>query len=520
MQIPSIRAARELGWRTVVVDGNPQAQGAALADTFLAVDLKDREGLVEAARRVRSESGLDGVFTAGTDFSASVAWVAQALSLPGISYETALRASDKLKMREALAAAGLSSPRFAAASSASDPAIADADLAFPLVVKPADSMGARGCRSVGDQAELAAAIDAALPYSRSARAIVEEYVEGPEFSVDALVLGEDIRIRGIADRHIFFPPYFVELGHTMPSSYPREALDEVLRVFRLGVRALGIDLGAAKGDMKFSPTRGAVVGEIAARLSGGYMSGWTYPYASGIDVTKEALRLCVGLGFEADRGALDRKAEARGFFSAERAFISIPGRVASISGCLEAERLPYVKQLFLRVAPGDRVVFPANNVEKCGNLISQAPTREAAVEAAESGARSVLIRLRPAEPETEAFLAAGAAAPWPPSAFAPQGALARELEAMPEYLEGPGDLVSPFSGARELHGRDWSGRGYAESAELALRLGGGADRPKGSRSLAGRFWRALARGGLQAALYVLDTESLVAAGLSTQGASP
>jgi biotin carboxylase len=529
MQIPAIRSAKELGWRVVAADANPGAPGASLADSFLPVDLKDREGLAAAARGIRAKFGLDGVFTAGTDFSASVAWVAQELGLPGIPFEAALRASDKLRMREALAAAGVSSPRYAAASSVRDSAIESAGLAFPLVVKPADSMGARGCRAVRDESELAAAIEAALPYSRTERAIVEEYLEGPEFSIDALVLprrGEGgleedrILIRGIADRHIYFDPYFVELGHTMPSAYPQAVIDEVLRVFRQGVRALGLSLGAAKGDIKYCPSRGgAVVGEIAARLSGGYMSGWTYPYASGIDVTREALRLCVGqtLGGQkdGDGGAAGIDTKGRGWVSAERAFISIPGRVAAVEGCVEAECGPYIKQLFLRASPGDRVVFPSNNVEKCGNLISQAPDRETAVAAAEAAARVVFLRLSPADVETEGFLASKDR--WPPAAFSLEGAAARELAALPDYLEdghgAAGRLaasggVAPFALGASVVGRDWSGRGFAESAALALEraLPPATAATSPSRLLAGRFWRALARGGLQAAVYVLDTE--------------
>jgi biotin carboxylase len=498
MQLPAIRAAHELGWKTLVADANPLAPGAALADRFVAVDLKDLEGLAAAARAERSRAELDGVFTAGTDFSASVAWVARELSLPGISYEAAIRASDKLAMRAALSAAGVPSPRFAAVASAAD--LAAAGLDYPLVVKPADSMGARGCRCARDDGELAQAVAEALPYSRSGRAIVEEYIDGPEFSIDALVSNGEIRVRGIADRHIFFSPYFVELGHTMPSSYPRETIDEVLRVFHLGVQALGLDHGAAKGDMKFSPSRGAVVGEIAARLSGGYMSGWTYPYASGIDVTREALELCAGLDLESDRPD-----SPRNWVAAERAFISIPGSIAAISGCLDAERMPYVKNLFLRVSPGESVRFPKNNVEKCGNVISQAPTREAAVGAAEAAARAVLIRLRPGVAETEAFLSSKIGEEWPPAAFPLRGVLARELEAMPEFTAG-GGLVLPFPRANEAEESDWSGRGFAESAELALGLAHGQT---AGRTLAGRFWRALAKGGLQAALYALDTEAFM-----------
>jgi biotin carboxylase len=520
MQEPAIRSAKELGWTVIVADGNPRAPAASLADRFLPVDLKDREGLAASARGILRELGLDGVFTAGTDFSASVAYVARELGLPGLPLEAAVRASDKLAMRAALAAAGVPSPRFAAVASMGEESRAAEELGFPLVVKPADSMGARGCRLARSPAELAEAVAAAMPFSRSGRAIVEEYVEGPEFSIDALAAPggppPGLRVRGVADRHIFFDPYFVELGHTMPSAAPAEVIDEVLRVFEAGVRALGLENCAAKGDIKYCPSRGgAVVGEIAARLSGGYMSGWTYPYASGIDVTREALELCVGRDPA-------RPGPDRGWTSAERAFISAPGRVGSVLGTQEVERLPYIKKLFIRASPGDEVVFPSNNVEKCGNVISQAPDRDSAVSAAEAAIAALLVRLEPGVEATEAFLrgdgrtptAAGGA--WPPEAFRLEGPVAREMAAMREFEDasrraGASDgarariSVLPFDGAESVPGRDWSGRFFLESAELALAQGGASFGRDGDVILAGRFWRAVARGGAQAGLYVIDT---------------
>ncbi len=514
MQLPAIRIARELGWRVVVADANPEAPGAGLADLFLPIDLKDKVALEEAARGLRADGGMDGVFTAGTDFSASVAWVAERLGLPGISHETALKASDKLRMRAVFEAAGLSSPRFvevqAGEGGGALGSLAAAGLGFPLVVKPADSMGSRGCRSVAGEAELQVALADAFAHSRSHRAIVEEYIEGPEFSVDAIVLDGEIRIRGLADRHIFFSPYFVELGHTMPSSQSRGIQAEVLSVFESGVRAIGIGRGAAKGDIKYCPSRGkAVIGEIAARLSGGYMSGWTYPYASGIEVTREALETAVGL-------SPPRPGQGRGWVSAERAFISIPGRVAAVIGAVEAQRLPFIKDVFLRVAPGDMTVFPSNNVEKCGNVISQAGERSEAVRAAESAVGCILIRLAPAKEATEAFLRGegslcglGGAA-WPPSAYRLPRSLEHIIDAMPESLKGDeagGPLVVlPLEGAEALGELDWAGRSLARSASLALELGGARYGHNGGRILGSRFWRALARGGAQAGLYVLDTE--------------
>jgi hypothetical protein len=407
-----------------------------------------------------------------------------------------------------------------------------AGLTLPLVVKPADSMGARGCRLAKSPADLEAAIAAALPHSRSGRAIVEEYMEGPEFSIDAIVVDGRITIRGIADRYIAFSPYFVELGHTMPSSYGREIVDEVCRVFCAGVRALGITRGAAKGDMKWCPERGgAMVGEIAARLSGGYMSGWTYPYASGIEVTREALEVAAGL-------SPSPAASDRGWVSAEKAFISIPGRVAAVLGLRAAEASPYVKNVFTRVAPGETCVFPSNNVEKCGNVIAQAPDRSSAEAAAEAAIAGILVRLEPANPETEAFLAGRWPASirnedgtgWPAEAFSPPEALLEAIRSLPDYLAAPSDSKAPLVldlppsfGAADYAEKDWSGRGFLESARLALAIAGAGlidagqveavsdpavSGPAGEgRVLGSRFWLALLRGGAQAALYTLDTEA-------------
>ncbi len=110
MQLPGIRLAKQSGWRVIVADGNMEALGSPLADHFEAVDLKDKDGLLAVARQYHTRYGLDGVFTAGTDFSSSVAWVSEKMGLPGITFEAAMRATDKCLMREAFQRAGVPSP--------------------------------------------------------------------------------------------------------------------------------------------------------------------------------------------------------------------------------------------------------------------------------------------------------------------------------------------------------------------------------------------------------------------------
>jgi len=514
MQLPAIRLAKEKGWRVTVADGNPQAAGAQEAHRFLPIDLKDREALERAARQVSAEDGLDGVFTAGTDFSVTVAWVAERLGLPGVPFEAALRATDKTLMRAAFRAAGVPSPEFVGVSEEEDPLRASASLRYPLVVKPVDNMGARGIRRVDRPQELPEAVALARDHSRSRRVILEEFIPGPEFSLDAIVDRGRITVTGIADRIIRFAPYFVETGHTIPTSADRPTVERVCAAFEAGIRALGIERGAAKGDVKLSPA-GPVIGEIAARLSGGYMSGWTYPYASGSLVTGAALNVAVGL----PAGDLSPRWE---MVSAERAFISIPGKVARVVGVEEAERTPFVKELFLRVGPGDPVTFPTNNVEKCGNVISQAPTREDAVKAAETAAARIVILLEPTVAETAAFLF-GSEKGWAPPAFdlqrkdreldARAAEVGARLDELPLYLLGGGRRgigVLPLPGIEELGLRDWQGRELREALatvyELAPVAPSGTPEEGDFRLLLGRlFWQPFLRGTIQGAVWLAQS---------------
>ncbi len=512
MQKPAITFAKERGLETVVVDADPNAACVGLADRFEKIDLKDKETLEAFARSLKMDGGLSGVMTAGTDFSATVAWVAERLGLPGIPYEVALDASDKERMRRRFKAAGVPSPEFIIVHQSQFTAggLEMLPFPFPVVVKPVDNMGARGCRRADSAEDLRAALQDALAFSRSGRAIVEEYMDGPEFSVDAIVYQGTISICGLADRHIFFPPYFIEMGHTMPTAIPEQEAAALLETFKAGVRALGITNGAAKGDIKLTP-RGPMIGEIAARLSGGYMSGWTYPYASGVEPTKAAIAVAIG---EAP-GSLE---PTRSWTSAERAFISIPGQVAELYGIDEAKAIPGIKDLFSRISRGSPVQFPENNVTKCGNVISALPDRDGAIEAAEQGARRVWIRLASPHAETEAFLFAQSSfspRSFPPPAYDLPQDLAQRLLAMPETPVDPeavhhGSIaLLDFPEFLKASLKDYHGRSPEESLQVVRTITGLAlplaAQPHTNTTLLGRrFWQAFVRGSYQGALYYID----------------
>jgi biotin carboxylase len=509
MQGPVIRGARELGLESVVVDGDEGAACAGEADLFERIDLKDKDGIAAFAIRLKAEyggRGLSGVMTAGTDFSASVAWAAERAGLPGIPYEAALNASDKGRMRACFRRAGVPSPDFVVLSGGDWRGVRgggppELPFPFPVVVKPVDNMGGRGCKRADHVDGLALALEEAAAFSRQGRVIVEEFVEGPEYSVDAVIAGGVITVCGLAERIIRFPPYFVETGHTMPALLDAGRTAALLETFKAGVRCLGLVLGAAKGDIKLG-AGGPVVGEIAARLSGGYMSGWTYPYSSGASPVKAAILAALGRLDGKRPRWLER---TRDWVSAERAFISIPGVVGMIKDADSAENNRYVKNIFFRVGQNDRVVFPENNVSKCGNVISAAPDRRLAVEAAEKAVRGILIRLVPRDEATDGFLAGNPGSG--PDAFGVSDEVFRALRALPPGGTRRGaarDALVPFPALLESGAKDYAGRSVSESLDAVRALTGLPLPFENGGSFGREFWAHLIRGGYQGGAYMVD----------------
>lgn len=522
MQKPAIESAKSLGFKVFVIDANDKAVCVPLADVFKKIDLKAREEIAEYALELKEKENLCCIFTAGTDFSASVAYAAEKTGLLSHSFEAALNASDKTLMRSCFDAGNVSSPDFVKIQRNRIEEVLTAEfvskLSYPCVVKPVDNMGARGCRMIREKSELLFGIEEAVKNSRSDNCILEEYMSGPEFSIDALVYDDTLTITGFADRHIFFPPYFIEMGHTMPTSINEAEYLALVKCFAEGVKALGLTRGAAKADIKYTE-KGPMIGEIAARLSGGYMSGWTYPYSSDFNLTKAAIQIASGLTpseLEENRRPLPVNTVYKIFqvdskrTCAERAWISIPGTVKKIYGLDQVINTEVVKDILPRVKEGDKVTFPRNNVEKCGNVITVSDNREIAIGCAENVIKNITIELEKNNPETQAFLEGKSQdyeKDFPPNPFGLDNCLIDELKAeleqkdffIPEDMSVSNFIPSILNNEEILNARDWNYLSLKETVEKFNLLKNHHGKISNKK-----FWLYLIYGGIQGALYAAD----------------
>jgi biotin carboxylase len=266
---------------TAVCDRDAAAPGFELAGRRCLVSTEDEP----AIERLAAALELDGVIAPGTDWPVAIAArIADKLGLPHpLSPATAVLATNKLRQREALAAAGVPQPRWEAVGDAGT------ELEPPCVVKAPDRQGQKGLSLVLQGSELEGAIALARASSRTGLALVEEYVDGPEVTVVGFSAQGQFVPLAVTDRITADPPAFgVALAHVWPSAYAEPAAE----VTRRAVEALGISAGPSYTQLRIS-AGGPEVIEVAARLGGGH-DAELVDAATSVDLNGLALAAALG----------------------------------------------------------------------------------------------------------------------------------------------------------------------------------------------------------------------------------
>ncbi len=387
--VPAIAEARAMGLRVIVADGAPDAPGFRLADAGLLASTYDPEATVEAARAYAARHRIDGVLAVAADVPVTVAAVADALGLPGISLESAHLASDKLLMKDRLRAARVPVPWYAPVPTPEALAELVATNPGPFIVKPVDSRGARGVVRLLPGVDLSWAHHLAAIESPTGRVMVERFIAGPQISTESVVIGGRTTTIGFSDRNYEFldrfAPFVIENGGELPSHVQpgmREAIDHVVGT---AAGALGIRHGTVKGDIVIGP-QGPMVIELAARLSGGFFCTHEIPLATGVSFVGAAIRLALG---DTPSAAELAPRWSRGV--AQRWLFPVPGTVMSVDGADEAAAGEGIEMLDVTVRPGDHVRPMTSHVCRGGVVIAVADSREEAVRRAEAAAARVRV---------------------------------------------------------------------------------------------------------------------------------
>lgn len=369
LQLPAILKAKEMGLHVAVVDFNPQAIGITYADKYYNASTMDEDAVLAAAEDYQP----DGIMTLATDMPMrGVAKTSDKLHLHSINYETAVRATDKYDMIEAFKQHGVPSPWFFVADSVEDLKAHEDEVTFPCIIKPTDNAGSHGVAKVYSFAELLDNYEYARSCSRHGKVIVEEYLDGPEVSVEVMVLSGVVNILQITDKITTEAPHFVEMGHTQPSLLPDATQEAIRKVTVAACQAIGIDRGPAHVEMKVTE-RGPVMIELGARMGGDNITTHLVPLSTGIDMVGSTIR--VALGEEPD-------IEPTLHCGAAIRYFEVPtGTIRAIENVEESVKVPGVKQITFTKEVGEESTQIQCSNDRIGFVIAQGTTAEDAVAA-------------------------------------------------------------------------------------------------------------------------------------------
>lgn len=235
-----------------------------------------------------------------------------------------------------------------------------------------------------NESELEDAVGYSSENGHDGDVIIEEFMEGPEFSVEVMVVDGNAKILQVTDKLTTGAPHFVEIGHSQPSKMKGIELDAIKDLAGRAATAVGINNGPAHAEIIFT-REGPKMVEIGARMGGGCITTHLVPLSTGISITKATIQI-----------ALSEVPDLTPKFSkgsAIRFIIPQPGKVVSISGKEEAEKVPGVKLVDIQCNVGQELYILENGTSRIGYVIAQGNTADEAVEICEEALSKIHIEI-------------------------------------------------------------------------------------------------------------------------------
>lgn len=383
LQVPIIKRAHEMGHYVIAADGDPNACGLKYADKAICVNITSTKDMLEVARTEH----IDGVIHPCSEVSMHVMGrINDELHLSGISEEQALRATNKYLMREAFELGNAPSPKskcFTEVEEAWNSFCTD--FIGACILKPSRSSGSRGIAKIPediDETEFVKLFENSKKESRDKQVMLEQFIEGPEFSIEIIVWKGKVNVLTVTDKKTTEAPNFVELGHSQPSCFPEATVEKIKSAAIAGVKALGVNNCACHAEVKIQDTSTglphggeAYIMEIGARMGGDFISTILTPLSTGIDMIAAAVNCALGI-----EPYLESTTKKQGV--SIRYFCPKPGVLKNISNT-EVLNDPRVYEWKIYHKKGDMIPEVTSSLSRSGHVIVTEETPQKAISLAE-----------------------------------------------------------------------------------------------------------------------------------------
>ena len=283
-----ILKAKEMGFETHVFAWQDGSIGERTADYFYPVSIVEIDEILEKCKEIKP----DAVATIASDLAnITVSKVAAGLGLPGNTPECIEISTNKYAMRSAFLKAGIPTPAFYKVDQVQDELY---KMKLPVIVKPTDRSGSRAITKITDFKDLEGAIQDAVEQSFEKKAIVEEYIEGNEYSYETISYRGKHTNLAVTKKYTTGAPHFIETGHCEPSDLSKETLEKVHKTMYAALDALKITDGASHGEFKVTPEGDIRIIEIGSRMGGDCIGSDLVPLSTGYDFMEMVIDVACG----------------------------------------------------------------------------------------------------------------------------------------------------------------------------------------------------------------------------------
>lgn len=355
LQLSIINRANRKGLFTVGIDPCEDAYAKDACQAFEVVGGQDFEATLSVAKKY----DVSAVVTAATDKTlVMMARVAKELNLPFYSVETAQWSTDKYQMKQRFIEGGVPCAQGRLIHNAAEAK----DLFFPVICKPRDNSGSRGVKLCRDVNELQECIDEALDNSKLDTVLVEEFIEGREFSIESLHYDGKSEVIQFTEKRTTEFPYNVELGHKQPANLTDEERQQIRDIISKIAVCMNFENCPSHTELKVNE-RGVFVIETSPRLGGDYITSMLTPLSTGINLEDQLLHIALGEKVDTVTGRVD-KASAVCFFSLPE------GEVTAINPRInEIASWPNIHSFELKLHVGDKVNQITSSLNRYGQFI-------------------------------------------------------------------------------------------------------------------------------------------------------
>ncbi|MGN2368644.1 ATP-grasp domain-containing protein [Clostridium cagae] len=284
-----ILKAKERDIETHVFAWKDGSIGERTADKFYPISIIEKETILEEAKKISPNA----VISIASDLAmVTVNYIANSLQLVCNSNECTLITTNKFEMRKAFYKNKIPSPKFIHITK--DTNLEGLVIDYPVIVKPTDRSGSRGINKVYNLREMKEAVKEAVEVSFNKKALIEEYAEGREFSVEYISENGKHNFLAVTEKFTTGEPHFIETGHMQPARITREQEEKIKEIIPQALTALKIKNGASHSELKIDENNNIKIIEIGARMGGDCIGSDLVQISTGYDFVNMVIDIAIG----------------------------------------------------------------------------------------------------------------------------------------------------------------------------------------------------------------------------------